>query len=195
MPPDSGGRAMILATSAKLFGQRGYKGVSIRDIAQAAGMTNAALYYHFKNKEDLFLAMLQDDHEKTMASLQTAACGPGDLRDDLKQLMLRYAEITCQQRQSFQMLWRDMRQIGDARGPKLFGEMRHGLLHPLEERLEAAQAAGEIQPGDARLYARLLHGMMMALAFGGKPGKPVHVSADEVDAVISIFLNGVGRKS
>ncbi len=195
MSMDSGGRAMILATSAKLFSQRGYKGVSIRDIAQAAGMTNAALYYHFKNKEDLFLAMLRDDHEKAMASLQAAARGPGDLRDDLNQLMLRYAEITCQQRQSFQMLWRDMRQIGDARGPKLFGEMRHHLMHPLEERLEAAQAAGEIQEGDAQLYARLLYSMMMALTFGGKPGKPVHVSADEVDVVVGIFLNGVGRKS
>ncbi len=195
MSMDSGGRAMILATSAKLFSQRGYKGVSIRDIAQAAGMTNAALYYHFKNKEDLFLAMLRDDHEKTMASLQAAARGPGDLRDDLKQLMLRYVEITCHQRQSFQMLWRDIRQIGDARGPKLFGEMRHRLLHPLEERLEAAQAADEIQKGDAQLYARVLHGMVMALTFGGKPGKPVHVSADEVDYVVGVFLNGVGRKS
>ena len=70
MPPDSGGRDAILDTSAKLFSQHGYKEVSIRDIAQACGMTNAALYYHFKNKEDLFLAMLQRDHEKTLAALR-----------------------------------------------------------------------------------------------------------------------------
>ena len=66
MPPDSGGRDAILDTSAKLFSQQGYKEVSIRDIAQACGMTNAALYYHFKNKEDLFLAMLERDHEQTL---------------------------------------------------------------------------------------------------------------------------------
>ncbi len=195
MSVDTGGREMILETSAKLFGQQGYRGVSIRDIAQACGLTNAALYYHFKNKEDLFLAMLRRDYEKTMVSLRKVANSPGDLREDLKQLMTRYAEITCQQRQSFQMLWRDMRQIEDARGQKLFGEMRHHMLRPLEERIEAAQAEGEIRKGDARLYARLLHGMIIALTFGGKPGKPVHVSADEVDDVVGIFLNGVGRKS
>src|SRR5512136_498586 len=104
MPPDSGGRDAILDTSAKLFSQHGYKEVSIRDIAQACGMTNAALYYHFKNKEDLFLAMLQRDHEKAMASLHEAANSPGDLHEDLRQLVVRYAEITCQRRQSFQTL-------------------------------------------------------------------------------------------
>ena len=96
MPPDSGGRDAILDTSAKLFSQQGYKEVSIRDIAQACGMTNAALYYHFKNKEDLFLAMLERDHEKTLDALRAAANGPGDLRADLKQLVAQYAAITCE---------------------------------------------------------------------------------------------------
>ena len=96
MPPDSGGRDAILDTSAKLFSQHGYKEVSIRDIAQACGMTNAALYYHFKNKEDLFLAMLERDHEKTLVALREAANGPGDLREDLKQLVAQYAAITCE---------------------------------------------------------------------------------------------------
>ena len=43
MPSDGGGRDAILDTSAKLFSQHDYNGVSIRDIAQACGMTNAAL--------------------------------------------------------------------------------------------------------------------------------------------------------
>src|SRR5512135_2218349 len=98
MPPDSGGRDAILDTSAKLFSQHGYTGVSIRDIAQACGMTNAALYYHFKNKEDLFLAMLRRDHEKAIAALHAAANSPGDLREDLRLLVVRYAGITCQRR-------------------------------------------------------------------------------------------------
>src|SRR5512134_2412985 len=146
MSPDISGREVILDTSAKLFGQHGYKEVSIRDIAQACGMTNAALYYHFKNKEDLFLAMLQRDHEKTLASLREAAHGPGDLREDLKQLVACYTAITCERRQSFQTLRRDLNNVEAVRGHKLFGEMRSSFLRPLEERLAQAQADGEIQP-------------------------------------------------
>ena len=189
MPSDSGGRDAILDTSAKLFSQHGYKEVSIRDIAQACGMTNAALYYHFKNKEDLFLAMLQRDHEQTLVALRAAANGPGDLREDLKQLVTCYAEVTCQRRQSFQTLWRDLRNVEDVRGHKLFGEMRSSFLRPLEERLAQAQADGEIQSGDARFYARLLHGMIIALTHEGKPDKPRKASAQEVAAAVDVFLN------
>jgi AcrR family transcriptional regulator len=191
MPPDSGGRDAILDTSAKLFSQHGYKEVSIRDIAQACGMTNAALYYHFKNKEDLFLAMLQRDHEKTLVALREAASGPGDLREDLKQLVARYAAITCERRQSFQTLKRDLRNVEDVRGHKLFAEMHTSFMRPLEERLTLAQTDGEIQSGDARFYARLLHGMIMALTFEGKPDRQRKVSAQEVDAAVDVFLNGV----
>jgi AcrR family transcriptional regulator len=193
MPSDSGGRDAILDTSAKLFSQHGYKEVSIRDIAQACGMTNAALYYHFRNKEDLFLAMLQRDHEKTLIALREAVNGPGDLREDLKQLMTSYASITCERRHSFQTLWRDLRNVEDVRGHKLFGEIRSSFLRPLEERLAQAQAAGEIQPGDARFYARLLHGMIMALAHEGRPDKPRRASPQEVEAAVDVFLKGVSR--
>jgi AcrR family transcriptional regulator len=191
MPPDSGGRDAILDTSAKLFSQQGYKEVSIRDIAQACGMTNAALYYHFKNKEDLFLAMLQRDHEKTLDDLRAAAAGPGDLRADLKQLVTRYAAITCERRQSFQTLWRDVKQMEDLRARKWFGEMQYEVMRPLVERLEQAEAAGEIKSGETRLYARLLHGMIIALTHGNRPDKPHKVSAQEVDAAVDVFLNGV----
>jgi AcrR family transcriptional regulator len=194
MPPDSGGRDAILDTSAKLFSQQGYKEVSIRDIAQACGMTNAALYYHFKNKEDLFLAMLQRDHEKTLDDLRAAAAGPGDLRADLKQLVTRYAAITCERRQSFQTLWRDVKQMEDLRARKWFGEMQYEVMRPLVERLEQAEAAGEIKPGETRLYARLLHGMIIALTHGNRPDKPHKVSPQEVDAAVDVFLGGVMRK-
>ncbi|HTP11714.1 MAG TPA: TetR/AcrR family transcriptional regulator [Anaerolineae bacterium] len=195
MPPDSGGRDTILDTSAKLFSQHGYKEVSIRDIAQACGMTNAALYYHFKNKEDLFLAMLQRDHTKSLEALHEAAHGPGDLREDLKQLIVRYAELTCERRQSFQTLWRDVKQMEDIRARKLFGEMQHEIMRPLVERLEQAQIDGEIKSGETRLYARLLYGMINALTYGNRSDKPHKVPAHEVETVVEIFLKGVETQS
>jgi AcrR family transcriptional regulator len=139
--------------------------------------------------------MLQRDHEKTLVALRAAADGPGDLREDLKQLVAQYAAITCERRQSFQTLWRDLRSVDDVRGHKLFAEMRNSLMRPLEDRLARAQADGELQPGDTRFYARLLHGMIMALTHGNRPDKPHKVSAQEVDAAVDVFLGGVMRKT
>ena len=88
-------------------------------------------------------------------------------------------------------LRRDLSNVEDVRGHKLFAEMHHSFMRPLEERLVQAQAKGEIQPGDARFYARLLHGMIIALTFEGKPDKPRKVPAQEVEAAVDVFLNGV----
>lgn len=51
-------RARILRESVHLFASNGFDGVSMRDVARAVGVTPAALYYHFSDKEQLFLAAL-----------------------------------------------------------------------------------------------------------------------------------------
>jgi len=46
-------RQKILKTSAKLFSERGYKDVTIKDIAEAVGVRVASVYYHFPAKNDI----------------------------------------------------------------------------------------------------------------------------------------------
>jgi AcrR family transcriptional regulator len=193
MTHDGGGKDSILETSAKLFGEKGYKGVSIRDIAQACGMTNAALYYHFKNKDDLYLAVLRDTHERAVASLEEAARSGGSLRSRLKQLVNRYFEVMLAQGQSFQMLWRELKHVDDVRASKLYTDMRAGFMRPIRDMIETAQAKGEMISGDAQLYARLLHGMMIALTFEGRQNSKARVGADQIDALVKVFLEGVGK--
>ncbi|MBK9209973.1 MAG: helix-turn-helix transcriptional regulator [Anaerolineales bacterium] len=55
--PEVGLREQILDTAKSLFMQQGYHGLAMRQISEAVGVSKAALYYHFKDKEELFLAM------------------------------------------------------------------------------------------------------------------------------------------
>jgi AcrR family transcriptional regulator len=50
-------RERILDVALDLFNQRGYEGTSLREIAERLGVTKAALYYHFKSKEEILLAL------------------------------------------------------------------------------------------------------------------------------------------
>ena len=53
-------RERILAVAERLFLAKGFKGVSMKDIADEVQVTTAALYYHFpEGKQDLFLSMVQ----------------------------------------------------------------------------------------------------------------------------------------
>ena len=53
-------RKQILDASLRLFSDKGFARTSVRDIAQAAGITDAAIYYHFDSKRDLFEALVEE---------------------------------------------------------------------------------------------------------------------------------------
>ncbi|HEX3031613.1 MAG TPA: helix-turn-helix domain-containing protein [Bacillota bacterium] len=55
-----GKKADILRASIRLFAEGGYDSVSVRDIAKAAGVTQAALYKHFAGKEQMSLYLFQE---------------------------------------------------------------------------------------------------------------------------------------
>jgi AcrR family transcriptional regulator len=53
-------REQILDSSLRLFSEKGFARTSVRDIAQSAGITDAAIYYHFASKRDLFEALIEE---------------------------------------------------------------------------------------------------------------------------------------
>lgn len=52
-------REHILATATEMFGEAGYRGSSLRDIAVRAGLTHPGVLYHFPTKEELLLEVLR----------------------------------------------------------------------------------------------------------------------------------------
>lgn len=59
-------RAEILAAARRVFAQRGLNGTTVREVAQAAKVNNAMIYYHFKDKEDLYRSVLEDSFSAMM---------------------------------------------------------------------------------------------------------------------------------
>ncbi len=53
-------RKQILDASLRLFSEKGFARTSVRDIARAAGITDAAIYYHFPSKRELFKALFEE---------------------------------------------------------------------------------------------------------------------------------------
>jgi TetR/AcrR family acrAB operon transcriptional repressor len=52
-------RSQILDTAERVFSEKGVSRTSLNDIAETAGCTRGAIYWHFKNKADLFQAMIE----------------------------------------------------------------------------------------------------------------------------------------
>lgn len=64
---ESDTRDEILAAARKVFAQRGLDGTSVREVARAAKVNNAMIYYHFRDKEDLYRAVLSDSFSSMAA--------------------------------------------------------------------------------------------------------------------------------
>ena len=81
--------ARILAAALRLFAERGLDGTSMRDVAEAVGITKATLYHYFTSKNDLFAAVLRRAHfdaERVRAELD----GPGPLSERLTRVGVDY---------------------------------------------------------------------------------------------------------
>lgn len=83
MPRPPRSRTPIKQAAVQLFVERGIHATGIRDIAQAAGYSEAALYRHWKNKESLIRALFHEHVEEVVALLDQALSQPGSPRQRL----------------------------------------------------------------------------------------------------------------
>ena len=84
-------RTRIQRVALDLFTERGYDKTSLREIAERLGVTKAALYYHFKSKEEIvesFLADRLEEIDELIAWLRTQPRTPQVRRE----FVLRYVE-------------------------------------------------------------------------------------------------------
>ena len=104
-------RQCILEAAQRLFASGGYHGASIRDIVHACGVSNAALYYHFGSKQNLYFEVLGEYIAAVVGQLQMADTGEGTCRSRLARVALAYAQIILESQSVLQTLLRDVAQF------------------------------------------------------------------------------------
>ncbi len=62
----------LLDAAFRTFAERGYRATRLEEVAEAAGLTKGAIYYHFDGKEDLLRRALQDRHRTIFDGLEAA---------------------------------------------------------------------------------------------------------------------------
>lgn len=86
-------RRQILQAALKRFAQKGYAGTTIRDIVRAARVTTPVLYYYFRNKADLYCALVNWAAEERMRLMREAASRTESLSEQLKEICVALFEF------------------------------------------------------------------------------------------------------
>lgn len=85
----SGGK-LFYKTAVDVFARKGYHETTVDEVAQAAGVAKGTIYYHFENKEELYLTVIQKGIELFKEQLRQAMAADATTRDQIKNM------INCQ---------------------------------------------------------------------------------------------------
>lgn len=136
----------ILTVAKDLFFAKGYKGVSMREIAAAVQVTQAGLYYHFpKGKEELFTKMIQILFvDEGVAGIDQTLFTMSGLRERLN--ILTASLLTLPIDEPFTMLLRDAREyIKDPENQRIILSLRDRIKQQVTGLFQAARDAGELR--------------------------------------------------
>ncbi|HEY3880951.1 MAG TPA: TetR/AcrR family transcriptional regulator [Trebonia sp.] len=125
-------RARIQQVALELFSEQGYERTSLREVAERLGVTKAALYYHFKSKEDIVLSFTEDYFSRIDA-LVAWGNGQPSTAETTRELLDRYVTIVMESGEVFRFLERNQATIhGTEDGKHRFTQFRPRLVALME---------------------------------------------------------------
>lgn len=83
---EEGVRTRLLEAAGELFARKGYAATTVREIVERAGVTKPVLYYHFGNKEGIYLALMREAFGIFNATLDGVLAEGGSSRQRIERL-------------------------------------------------------------------------------------------------------------
>lgn len=185
---DQDTRRQILTRAAELFLVKGYKGVSMKELAEAVRVTSGALYYHFpKGKEDLFTTMIQTVFlDEGVAGIDQILATAQDVRERLT--LLTSALLTLPLDERLSTLLRDAREhLKDPDHQMVILSLLEQIKKHVTGLFQAAHEAGEIR---SDLPVNVLVGLYMGMLRGAKGLSEAHRAA----SVVSVLFDGIANR-
>jgi len=175
--PRRGTRERIQSVALELFAEQGYETTSLREIAERLGVTKAALYYHFKSKEDIVGSLVEDYFGQIDALIEWGRSQPGTA-ESRGTVLSRYFGIVEEGSEVFRMLHQNQAALSSLASAKhrseLFRERMDGLVGILTE--PDAPLAGQIRAAVA--LASVSFGCMFFADRAAKPDELREVVLD-----------------
>lgn len=170
-PQDTAGR--ILAAAAHVFAQHGFNGATLDDVAAEAGLTKGAVYWHFASKNDLFLALIEDNFQRQAESLPTIVQSMRDV--GTLTTILQNALASCIDQQDWPRLLMEFATFGrDRTASKRMHDLIQLSTDVGVQAIRKAQVEGRVASNlDPQaielLFTALIRGLFMTWLIDPKP--------------------------
>jgi len=180
----------ILETAKNLFVNEGYHGLSMREIADALGVSKAALYYYFKDKEELFLAILRIYLDDINAALNRILAQPVNCQDQIRLFVEYVLTQPAEQRATIRLAMQESIHLSpEARGA--FSVIyREKFIDKVKSILQAGMQNHEFREMDDEVAVWALLGIMFPYFYPAHGGNQP-ISEETLREVVKIYLAGI----
>ncbi|WP_328672930.1 TetR/AcrR family transcriptional regulator [Streptomyces sp. NBC_00322] len=174
-------RQRIQDVALELFAEQGYDKTSLREIAEALDVTKAALYYHFKTKEDILISLFQDLTRPMDELIEWAQTQPHTL-ETKKEILRRYSEALLGAAPLFRFMQENQATLRDLSIGETFKDRMLAMVELIKE-------PGAALPDQVRCFSALftMHaGMFLLKDVEGDP-------EDKRSAVLEVAIDLVSQ--
>jgi AcrR family transcriptional regulator len=120
--PDT--KRLIVEKATDLFYEHGFVAGSIRDIARAVGVTNAAIYIHFKDKDEILYTIIEEIGSNLVKVLRDATRGCTDPLDYLTRMIRAQVCLIKEKRKQIKIYMEEQYQLSDRLRKKAYKQHR-----------------------------------------------------------------------
>lgn len=193
-----GRKEQILELATEMFGREGYDKVTVKRLADACGITEPAIYRHYRSKEAIYVAVLESlkgrlDYRETFSRLE----GERDIEVLLESLATHIIEFYSRNAEIYRLLlFAALR--GHDRAKRIFDMIRGTYVRFLIHQLDRLRKEKLIIEKNNDITARCFIGMVFDCAMGmtlwkgmqGKNYEPQQIIANNVP----IYSRGLANK-
>jgi AcrR family transcriptional regulator len=196
-PPHGGRRgdtrARIQQVALEMFAEQGYERTSLREIAERLGVTKAALYYHFKSKEDIVQSFTEDYFDRLDALIAWGKDQPPATRT-ANELLDRYISIVMDSGEVFRFMERNQATLRDTEHSKHRFTQFRPRLNALVEILTGPGAPPRSRiRAAAALFAASTSCMFFASDDDQEAGQAQRLDRDELHKIVLELAEDLAR--
>lgn len=186
-------RREILDKARELFVAWGYRGLSMRQVAEAVAVTKAALYYHFQDKESLFLAVLGEYLDEVEPLIIQAEAEGATCRQRICLLVHRLLDQPAEKLGLIRLASQEVVHLQDSDRQAVTFGYHERFLGRIQAILAEGMADGELRAADPGLAAWVLLGMIYPYLNPARSGR-IGLPDEAVEQMLAIYLDGLATR-
>ena len=184
---------VILNEANELFYSKGYEKSSMREIAERVGISKAAMYHHFENKEEILYTLCTQGGEMMDESMQRAISrkepSGASIRDQLTDILFDYTTTYLQHKNFNKILLHDIESLPEEKKRVIQGYEK-GNVHRLMNYLNRMMERGYMRPCELTTLTFTVFASVHWLYFWFNPDGDLSLR-QVVENISDVFWNGL----